>query len=188
MSPHLDLVRDRLFRSRDRFWYGLLERLLFLELERRLDLLLLRLQPDGYADRFILRLQQILSSKLNPHLYLEREPELLRLDLDLVRDRVRLLLSLPAHHEKKTPTVIHFAGDKASDEDTRGQRRLFSPPGSMAAEISDCVSRTLLMASSISLVDASAFRLALRFRPAASGFSLNKEIYMSVRSGWKQPD
>lgn len=43
---HLDLVRDRLFRSRDRFWYGLLERLLFLELERRLVLLLLRLRSD----------------------------------------------------------------------------------------------------------------------------------------------
>lgn len=53
---HLDLVRERLFRSRDRFWYGLLERLLFLELERRLDLLLLRLRSD---ECFILNLQQI---------------------------------------------------------------------------------------------------------------------------------
>lgn len=68
MSPHLDLVRDRLFRSRDRFWYGLLERLLFLELERRLDLLLLRLQQDSYRDHFILNLQKTSSSrfKLSP--------------------------------------------------------------------------------------------------------------------------
>lgn len=63
MPPHLDLVRDRLFRSRDRFWYGLLERLLFLEFERRLDLLPLRLQQDSYRDRFILNLQQISSSR-----------------------------------------------------------------------------------------------------------------------------
>lgn len=45
----------------------------------------------------------------------------------------------------------------------------------MAAEMSDCVSLTLLMASSISLLDASAFRLALRFKPAASGFSLDED-------------
>jgi len=41
----------------------------------------------------------------------------------------------------------------------------------MAAEMSDWASRTLFMASSISLLEASAFRLALRFKPAAKGFS-----------------
>lgn len=56
------------------------------------------------------------------------------------------------------------------------ERRPRSPPVSMAAEMSDCVSLTLLMASSISLLDASAFRLALRFKPAANGFSLKTGI------------
>ncbi len=49
-------------------------------------------------------------------------------------------------------------------------------PGSIAAEMSDWASLTLFMASSISLLEASAFRLALRFKPAAKGFSLNKGI------------
>lgn len=125
---------------------------------------------------------------LNPHLYLDREPDLLLLDLDLLRDRVRLLLSLPAHRGNQTPTVVHFASDKVPDDDARGPRRPSSPPGSIAAEMSDCVSLTLLMASSISLLDASAFRLALRFRPAASGFSLNRETEISISSGWNQSD
>lgn len=112
----LDLLGDRLPRSLEwvRFLRGLFERLLFLEFDRRLDLLLDRL-------------------------CLERDLDLLLLDLDLVRDRFFLL-------------------------------SLF--PGSMAAEMSDWASLTLFMASSISLFDASAFRLALRFKPAAKGFSL----------------
>lgn len=48
-------------------------------------------------------------------------------------------------------------------------------PGSIAAEMSDWASLTLFMASSISLLEASAFRLALRFKPAAKGFSLKKK-------------
>lgn len=51
-------------------------------------------------------------------------------------------------------------------------------PGSIAAEMSDWASLTLFMASSISLLDASALRLALRFKPAAKGFSLNKDTLM----------
>lgn len=40
-------------------------------------------------------------------------------------------------------------------------------PGSMAAEIKDCASRTLFMASSISLLEVSDFRLG-ETRPAAT--------------------
>lgn len=47
-----------------------------------------------------------------------------------------------------------------------------SLPGSIAAEISDCASLTLFMASSISLLEASAFSPGVRFSPAARGFSL----------------
>lgn len=54
-----------------------------------------------------------------------------------------------------------------------------SLPGSIAAEMSDWASLTLFMASSISLFDASAFRLAFRFKPAARGFSLNKGALIS---------
>lgn len=42
-----------------------------------------------------------------------------------------------------------------------------SLPGSIAAEIRDWASRTLFMASSISLFDASAFSPGLKFNPAA---------------------
>lgn len=120
----LDLLRDRLPRSRERvrFRRGLLERLLLLEADRLLDRLLERL-------------------------CLERDLDFLLLDLDLVRDRVRFLLSL-------------F-------------------PGSMAAEMSDWASLTLFMASSISLLDVSALRLALRFNPAAKGFSFGSVMSFS---------
>lgn len=113
----LDLLRDRRLRSLECVCLlrGLLERLLLLEADRRRDLLLVRL-------------------------FLERDLDLLFLDLDRVRERVRILLL-----------------------------SLF--PGSIAAEMSDWASLTLFMASSISLLDASAFRLALRFKPAANGFS-----------------
>lgn len=47
-----------------------------------------------------------------------------------------------------------------------------SLPGSMAAEMSDWASRTLFMASSISLLEASAFSPGFKFSPAASGFNL----------------
>lgn len=57
-----------------------------------------------------------------------------------------------------------------------------SPPVSIAAEMSDCVSLTLLMASSISLLDASALRLALKFKPAANGFSLKRGAQTLIRS------
>jgi len=109
----LDLLLDRLFRSLEwlRLLRGLLERLLLLEVDRRLDLLLVRL-------------------------CLERDLDLLLLDLD--RERFFLL-------------------------------SLF--PGSIAAEMSDWASRTLFMASSISLLDESAFRPGFRFKPAAKGFS-----------------
>lgn len=59
------------------------------------------------------------------------------------------------------------------------QMFVHSLPGSIAAEMSDWASLTLFMASSISLLDASAFRLALIFKPAAKGFSLNKRILIS---------
>lgn len=49
----------------------------------------------------------------------------------------------------------------------------------MAADMSDWASLTLFMASSISLLEASAFRLALRFKPAAKGFSLKERILVS---------
>jgi len=47
-----------------------------------------------------------------------------------------------------------------------------SLPGSMAAEMSDWASRTLFMASSISLLDASFFIPGFKFSPAANGLSL----------------
>lgn len=47
-----------------------------------------------------------------------------------------------------------------------------SLPGSMAAEMSDWASRTLFMASSISLLEASAFSPGFKFSPAANGFNL----------------
>lgn len=50
-------------------------------------------------------------------------------------------------------------------------------PGSIAAEISDCASRTLFIASSISLLEVSDFRLG-ETRPAATWFSLvNKQEF-----------
>lgn len=44
----------------------------------------------------------------------------------------------------------------------------------MAAEMRDWASRTLFMASSISLLEASVFSPGLRFRPAANGFNLQE--------------
>lgn len=58
------------------------------------------------------------------------------------------------------------------------QRCLYILPGSMAAEMRDWASLTLFMASSISLLELSALRLALRFNPAAKGFSLNNNTFV----------
>lgn len=49
-----------------------------------------------------------------------------------------------------------------------------SLPGSIAAEMRDWASRTLFMASSISLLEASVFSPGLRFSPAAKGFNLQQ--------------
>lgn len=59
-------------------------------------------------------------------------------------------------------------------------------PGSMAAEIRDCASRTRFMASSISLLEVSDFRLG-ETRPAATWFSLEQRntsscIYRYIQS------
>lgn len=50
-------------------------------------------------------------------------------------------------------------------------------PGSIAAEMSDCASRTLFIASSISLLEVSDFRLG-ETRPAATWFNLEQAIML----------
>lgn len=52
------------------------------------------------------------------------------------------------------------------------RRSEHSLPGSMAAEMRDCASRTLFMASSISLLEASFFIPGFMPSPAANGFIL----------------
>lgn len=110
---HLDLLGDRLPRSLEwvRFLRGLLERLLFLEFDRRRDLLLDRLQSDNLPISSLFSKYKKplhLSSPENVHfnyLCLERDLDLLLLDLDLVRDRVRFfLLSLSAPQKKTEMT------------------------------------------------------------------------------------
>ena len=125
--------------------------------------------------------------------YLCRERDLdlllLDLDLDLVRDWVRFfLLSISAGEREKKCWVLSkaqrtFSGKTQENKNYAAEHCnaafMHSLPGSIAAEMSDWASLTLFMASSISLFDASAFRLALRFKPAAKGFSLNKGILIS---------
>lgn len=54
----------------------------------------------------------------------------------------------------------------------KGDMGKHSLPGSMAAEMRDWASRTLFMASSISLLEASVFSPGFKFSPAANGFNL----------------
>lgn len=74
-----------------RFLRGLLERFLFLEFDRRRDLLLVLLQTFR-PFHFNLNVQKAFPYKLlyisdiSNHLCLERDLDLLLLDLDLVRD------------------------------------------------------------------------------------------------------
>jgi len=112
------------------------------------------------------------------HLCLERDLDRLLWDRDRLRERFFLLSLSAGREEHKRAQYSHDAGKKGDRRHARRTTLLL--PGSMAAEMSDCASRTLFMASSISLFEASAFRLALRFKPAANGFSLNESRELLV--------
>lgn len=101
----------------------------------------------GLRERLRLRDRERLRDLLPDLLCRERERDLLRLDLDLDLERECLRLLS------------------------------FLLPGSIAAEMSDCASRTLFMASSISLLEASDFRPML----AAIGFIVGSTDVISFR-------
>lgn len=97
----------------------------------------------------------------------ERERDLLRLDLDLDLERecLRLLSFLP---EEEVTAIFYFLNFIKLEQLFVQSVVICLLLGSMAAEMRDWASRTLFMASSISLLEASAFRPIL----AAIGFIL----------------
>ena len=123
---------------------------------------------------------------LQAYLCLDREPDLLRLDLDGERECLRLSF-LSAKTKRRG---YHMLSEKKEAVSAMGEAvplhlplaavLLVSPveatqnslPGSMAADMRDWASLTLFMASSISLLEASVFIPELRFSPAAIGFNL----------------
>lgn len=105
----------------------------------------------------------------------ERERDLLRLDLDLDLERecLRLLSFLPG--KKITTSISALYQTRRETTQLCVLGTMYSLPGSIAAEMSDCASRTLFMASSISLLEASDFRPML----AAIGFILQDDRFLS---------
>lgn len=87
---------------------------------------------------------------------------------------MRLLSFLPG--KEINPLFVRFikheqeGWGREGGEKKINNKKFDSLPGSIAAEMRDCASRTLFMASSISLLDASDFRPML----AAMGFILEE--------------
>lgn len=177
---YLDLLCDLLPRSLERVCVlrGLRERLLLLDLDRRLDLLRLESDPKkkimlekwlhiNHLHNQLTNLPVPWAGPWIPPSWPWTRAGSLLLVLLVCRNRIEKNMyrntnsNSPPPQKKKQAvlTLIHPL------------------PGSIAAEIRDWASRTLFMASSISLLAESTFKLAPRFKPAASGFSLKKRSH-----------